>query len=445
MTAAATGDTVAVDEVFANAKSLGLTVIRTWGFFDSSDSLNPAVLQSRPGRYNESALCGLDYVILQARRHGVRVVFPFVNSWDEFGGMNQYVRWRMEVSPSLAKGLFGKYSTDQQHTVVTGVAGQRYCVALSALAGHDDFYADSLIRQWYRNYVRTLLERKNTKTGVRYKDDSWILGWELANEPRSSDATGLLTGGWLEEMSGFVKSIDANHLLGTGEEGFDIGGGGYQGLASGGQQWLFNGSAGVGFSRNTAISAIDFGSIHLYPEAWGMPNSAGNAWIRDHIAVAGAWGKPLIIGEFGVQFEKAQTYDSWLSTIVLDGAAGGLVWQLLDGTRQDAKSMASIVPVVILCVRYCVCMRGNSKRSPDRGHSLLHLSSSSSRTIQTRSILRQQSRSRFRTTRGLSLISSTLSVSVCTGWLMECGWLARARSCLMQDRWRAGPIFTHCL
>ena len=44
-----------------------------------------------------------------------------------------------------------------------------------------------------------------------------ILGWELANEPRSSDRSGAIVRAWAASMSGHLKSVDPNHLVGTGE------------------------------------------------------------------------------------------------------------------------------------------------------------------------------------------------------------------------------------
>jgi hypothetical protein len=191
-----------------------------------------------------------------------------------------------------------------------------------------------------------ILQRINTFTGVRYRDDPAIMGWELANEPRSSDRTGGIVTRWVSVNARIVKSIDPNHLLGTGEEGFEISATGYSPGPYENQSWLFDGSAGIGFYGNSAIASIDFAGIHLYPEPWGLPNNAGNAWIRDHLAIAEALHKPLIVGEFGVRALQRSTYDSWLSTIVLDGPAGGIVWQLLDEKASDVEGYGIHCPDV---------------------------------------------------------------------------------------------------
>ena len=344
METTAQGDTETVKEVFASAHDLGMTVLRTWAFFDSPDSMNPAVIQQSPGVFNENALRALDYVIFQAKLHDMRLLLPLVNSWDDYGGMNQYVRWR--ITYPFAETILSdtRYTSKDMVEIVTGQRGQAYKRALTSSFGHDDFYNDPIIQSWFRNYISFVLHRVNSYTGVQYRDDPTILGWELANEPRSSDRTTQLVFQWALEMSSFIKSLDQNHLVGTGEEGFDNSTVGFSQQAYNNQSWLFDGSAGVSFSMNTAISSIDFASIHLYPESWNLPNGTGNAWIRDHVRLAEASGKPLLIGEFGVRAYRSSTYDSWFATMLYDGAAGGVVWQLLGGSREDDEGFGIRCP-----------------------------------------------------------------------------------------------------
>ena len=344
MESAAHGDTGTVKDVFAGAHDLGMTVLRTWAFFDSPDSTNPAVIQYKPGVVNEQALRALDYVVFQAKLHDMRLLLPLVNSWDDYGGMNQYVRWRIENPLVEALPPAPRYSNEEIAKVVIGQKGQTYQHALTNSFGHDDFYSDPIIRGWFKDYVSIVMLRVNSYTGIQYKDDPTILGWELANEPRSSDRSTQLIFQWTAEMSSFIKSLDQNHLVGTGEEGFDNSAAGYSLQAYNNQLWLFDGSAGVSFSSNSAVSSIDFASIHLYPESWSLPNSAGNTWIRDHTRLAGGFGKPLLIGEFAVRAQKSLTYDSWLTTMLLDGAAGGIVWQLLGGSRDDREGFGLRCP-----------------------------------------------------------------------------------------------------
>lgn len=340
----ARGDTSTVRSLFETASALHFNVVRLWGFFDSPDSTNPAVVQFRPGVFNEHALRALDYVIYQARLHDIRVLIPFVNSWDDYGGMNQYVRWRSQIAGVEDELGLPRFSIQDMQRTVNGAGNRSYQYAITTAFAHDDFYTDAIIKGWYKNYISSILNRVNTYTATRYKDEPFIFGWELANEPRSSDHSARLVYDWVREMSSFIKSIDANHLVGTGEEGFDTFSGWYSLNSYNNQQWLFDGSQGVSFSLNSSVEHIDFSSCHLYPEAWNLSNNAGNVWIRDHIRAARSMRKPLIIGEFGVREQKSAVYESWSNTALLDGAAGLLVWQVLEGSRTDNEGFGFRCP-----------------------------------------------------------------------------------------------------
>ncbi len=62
----------------------------------------------------------------------------------------------------------------------------------------------------------------------KYKDDPTIFAWNLYNEPRcpysqDQSATGACFSdlqAWTAEMAGYLKSVDPNHLVSWGHEGF---------------------------------------------------------------------------------------------------------------------------------------------------------------------------------------------------------------------------------
>ena len=55
----------------STAQQAGLTVMRSW-----ADGVSPEfALQTSPGEYSEAMFRGLDYVLDQARQHGIRVRF----------------------------------------------------------------------------------------------------------------------------------------------------------------------------------------------------------------------------------------------------------------------------------------------------------------------------------------------------------------------------------
>lgn len=283
-------ESMAVD-VFAAAKAMGLKVIRTWGFLDGK-SHDGLVLQPELGKFDEKGLRQLDRVVEQAARHGLKLVITLVNRWDDFGGMKWYVEQ-------------------------TGGGGV------------DEFYTRQSIKDAYKSYVAHVVNRVNTRTGVAYKDDPAIFAWQLANEPRCpSDKSGDTLLVWVREISAFIKSIDPNHMVSVGDEGF------YR--RSSEEEWTRNGKEGVDWERLVALPDIDYGTVHLYPDHWGKTPDWGTEWIREHVRDAHKLGKPVVIEEYGLK-DKARrddVYRSWLQAAEEEGAAGTMLW-LLTGKQDD--------------------------------------------------------------------------------------------------------------
>lgn len=71
--------------------------------------------------------------------------------------------------------------------------------------------------------------------------------------------------GWIIEMANFVKSIDRNHLLTIGLEGF-YGPATPERLSMNPSEWAS--SLGTDFIQNSKIPTLDFASIHIYPDQW---------------------------------------------------------------------------------------------------------------------------------------------------------------------------------
>nr|CAN71607.1 hypothetical protein VITISV_015565 [Vitis vinifera]CAN71993.1 hypothetical protein VITISV_023481 [Vitis vinifera] len=89
------------------------------------------------------------------------------------------------------------------------------------------------------------------------------MAWELINEPRCQvDYSGKTLNGWIQEMASFVKSIDSNHLLTVGMEGF-------YGDSMPEKKAINPGyQVGTDFISNHLIKEIDFSTIHAYPDIW---------------------------------------------------------------------------------------------------------------------------------------------------------------------------------
>jgi mannan endo-1,4-beta-mannosidase len=284
-----------VDEVIQDAAAMGLTVIRTWGFCDGVLE-NGYCFQPKPGVYDENTFEQMDYIVYKARQCGIRLVLPLVNNWDDMGGMNQYVKW----SPTASS--------------------------------HDDFYTDQWCKNTFKAYINCFLNRVNNYTGVAYKDDPTIMIWELANEPRcQSDPSGVTLQKWIDEMASYIKSIDPNHLVSTGEEGF----------YSGGNGWMYDGSQGTNYITNHESRYVDVCSFHLYPDTWGISQAQCLTWIEEHVKDAHeAMGKPVYLGEFGWQVNRSaadveqqtekrnQVYTDWYNKLNETDADGAMFWLL---------------------------------------------------------------------------------------------------------------------
>ena len=77
-------------------------------------------------------------------------------------------------------------------------------------------------------------------------------------------------------MSRFIRSLDANHLIAVGDEG-------YFRHQFAGSNALFNGRYGVSCEELLGLILVDFGTCHLYPHQMGGhqdPAAFGAMWIR---------------------------------------------------------------------------------------------------------------------------------------------------------------------
>ena len=148
-----------------------------------------------------------------------------------------------------------------------------------------------------------MIERVNRYTGIAYRDDPAVFAWELINEPRCRNCARHLQD-WIEEMAKYVKSLDANHLLSTGQEGF-YAAGAKGSVDANPELWAL--TTGQSFVENHDVPEIDFAVAHLWPDNWGVFSLGGSLgddfsvdWIRAHERDARELlGKPLVLEEFG--------------------------------------------------------------------------------------------------------------------------------------------------
>ncbi len=296
-------------EVLNDAYHMGLQVIRTWGFADGYYYWGP--LQYDRGLYNETSLRQLDYMVKEAYERDIKLVIPLVNNWIEYGGMCKYVEW-------------------------CGIPG--YCNPQDDNSGtHDQFYTNACARQAYKDFVSMLLNRVNTYTGVAYKDDPTIFAWELANEPvANSDTTGDALDAWVGEMSNHIESIDKNHMVTTGMEGFYLNKP-ESPVYDADHDWMYDGTKGTDFVRNHDHANIDYATFHLYPMYWNLTLETSLLWLGEHVEDSKTLlGKPVVMGEFGmVPPDKDEFLAAWYDEAWGLKTNGNMFWMLADLTYRN--------------------------------------------------------------------------------------------------------------
>lgn len=316
-----------VDAMLQAGAKMGFTVCRTWAFNDGGYN----ALQISPGQFDERVFKALDHVIVEARQNGIRLLLSLVNNLKPYGGKTQYVKWAWEAGIGLS-------------------------------SSNDSFFYDPSIKKYFKNFVKAVLTRKNTISGIEYRNDPAIFGWELMNEPQcSTDLSGDTLQDWIEEMSVFVKSIDNNHLLTVGLEGF-YGPKNPKRLNVNPHQWASE--LGSDFVRNSKISAIDFASVHIYPDHWNPDQEFEDKqkfvtkWMLSHIEDGQQeLNKPVFFTEYGYSnlnkdFQPAQRdqcYKNILDIIYKSArkkqaGAGALLWQLVVEGMEESNDDFGIVP-----------------------------------------------------------------------------------------------------
>jgi mannan endo-1,4-beta-mannosidase len=249
-------------DAFATVSEMGGRALRIYTIPVKSAGFPPdaPTYVMGPGLFSEEAFRCLDLMMALAGEYGVRVIVPLVNNWQWMGGRPSYAAFR---------GM-----------------------------SQNDFWTDSLLIDDFKATIRYLLERTNTVTGVKYKDDKAILCWETGNELFAPFE-------WTVEIARFIKSIDVNHLVMDGSRGD------YSNQTPSVQPGAL------------AEPAIDIVTTHHYE----IDTAAVPRHIEDNIRAIGG-RKVYLVGGFG--FASTATVEAVLDMIVEHphDIAGALIWSL---------------------------------------------------------------------------------------------------------------------
>ncbi len=204
-----------------------------------------------PGRFNEKAFRTLDKILQLANEEGVRVIIPFVDNWWWWGGVAEYAAFRNKPAK--------------------------------------DFWTDPQLISDFEKTIKFVINRKNTYTGVLYKDDKSILGWETGNELEAPFA-------WQEKIAAYIKSLDKHHLV------------------------LMGTFARVLNEEAVADSNIDVLSTHYYSP---IKDAVKDIMLNRELTKD---KKPYFVGEFG--YSKVKDVKSIVDTAIDNGLAGIMIWSL---------------------------------------------------------------------------------------------------------------------
>jgi mannan endo-1,4-beta-mannosidase len=258
------GDRTRLQSELDRLQRHGVTNLRILAAFEGPETapyrVTPA-LMTTPGTYNDALLDGLDFLVAELGRRRMHAVIALTNFWEWSGGMAQYVSWH--------DGSDIPYPATHDW--------REFCEYATR------FYDCEECQVWFRDHVKTIIERVNRYTKRRYRDDPTIFAWELANEPRYYPPS------WIDDTAQYIKSLDPNHMVTTGSEG-EVGG---------------------DFVMTHRGDYIDYATIHIWPQNWGWydpthPDTyeTAEAQARDyfhrHEAVARDLRKPLVLEEFGL-------------------------------------------------------------------------------------------------------------------------------------------------
>ena len=300
-------------ETLRQAAVAGIKVVRVWAFgeggpndvkpiADLADWPRTHSFRLAPGKWNEEAFVQLDRVIAEAGRNNLRVQLCLSNWWRDTGGITQYLRWA------------GINDADDDRFPY-GINNERAML----------FYTNNEARRFYREHLEKLVLRRNSVTGVVYRDDATIFGWELMNEAQVITGRWAERRAWIAEMSVYLKSLDSNHMIAPGDWGYRT--------ASERREWL----------ADHNLSSIDYCDVHNYPrndhDSFVDSPKALEEFIENRAAAALSIGRPLVFGEFGMGvegyngFSQIDWFRSFFDSNARAGSGGAMFWIL----TPDAK------------------------------------------------------------------------------------------------------------
>ncbi|MGQ3087395.1 glycoside hydrolase 5 family protein [Flavobacterium sp.] len=241
-------------------------------------TVTPA-LQPQQGKYDENQLDGLDHLLAEMGKRGMYAVLYLNNNWEWSGGMAQYLEWNgygKLPNPNVKPNTWPQFMeyTKQFHNCEP-------CIKA------------------FNDHIKFILGRTNAYTKKKYTEDTTIMAWQVANEPRvfTADNEAAFTK-WLNGVVDLLDSLAPNQLICTGSEGKA---GSADDIAI--------------FERTHNNPKIDYLTMHIWPKNWSWYDhkkeketlqpaiTKAIAYIDEHIVVAKRLNRPIVLEEFGLPRE----------------------------------------------------------------------------------------------------------------------------------------------
>lgn len=258
---------------------------------------------------------------------GVFTDAELVTWFDELEGVNAIRFWAFQSFTPLGFTRFDR---------VLQLAGERNIKVMPVLENNwdhctqggvklDTWYASGY-KSPYGSYTKSLPDHIREVVG-RYKDDPRILMWQVMNEAGIATSGGTCGSfdtfkAFAADTTGLVKALDPDTPVSFGT------------LGSG-----QCGARGAEYQSLHDIASIDYCEYHDYWEpATAMPDDGHNR-LRQRLDQCAALGKPLFVGEAGIQCSddacratRAVQIDAKMAAARDAGVAGYLIWAYRDRT-----------------------------------------------------------------------------------------------------------------
>jgi len=249
-----------IADALESVRQMGGQVARIYTLSVRSPGENPNIPRHiiGPARFNDEAYKSLDMTLAIANRKGIRIIFPFIDNARWWGGIEACAAFRGKT--------------------------------------REDFWTDPNLFEDYKAIVNSVVNRTNSITGIKYRDDKAILAWETGNELMCPPE-------WTAKAAAYIKSIDQNHLVMDGYHLTPV------------------------RDQSLEDKNIDIVTTHHYPIMFRVVISPADIIEQIKKTAALARGKKAyVVGEFG--FIPTKDVESLLNAVMNEKISGVLIWSL---------------------------------------------------------------------------------------------------------------------